>query len=137
MINTGLNFLPIGKVGGNALKVAKRIGLLLRLAPRYNAGTFSTTQRKLQHMFGRHARDFGFTGNWNGQTRTSFENAITKHVQNIQPIQGTYRGKQRILHYYDNVTGNNVMTTYSGELVGGWKLSNDQIIYLHSSGNIQ
>lgn len=42
-----------------------------------------------------------------------------------------------ILHYFDSKTRLNVMTDREGYLIGGWKLSKDQIKHLISNGNVQ
>jgi len=53
------------------------------------------------------------------------------------PISGTYRGNMEVYHFYDAKTGLNTMIDKSGDFVGGWKLSADQIANLLRSGNIQ
>jgi Colicin D len=88
-------------------------------------------------MFSRHAKEFGITSNWSKAAATEFEGVLQKHVQELNPIQGTYRGTQKVLHYFDPKTELNVMTDMSGNLVGGWKLSNDQITYLLSTGAVK
>ncbi|THF48563.1 hypothetical protein E6C50_14470 [Flavobacterium supellecticarium] len=88
-------------------------------------------------MFGRHAKDFGVTGNWSKAMAGEFEGVIKTHIKGLTPIQGTYRGTQQVLHYYNSSTGLNVMTDISGNLVGGWKLSADQVKYLLSTGAIK
>lgn len=97
----------------------------------------SIQPRSLQHMFGRHAGDFGVTGNWNKAMAVKFEEIIRNHMRGLTPIQGTYRGTQQALHYFNPATELNVMTDLSGNLLGGWKLSADQIKYLLSSGSIK
>ena len=100
-------------------------------------GVLKVEQRSLQHMFSKHAKDFGVTGNWNKAMASKFEDILKTHMQGINPIQGTYRGTQQALHYYNPKTGLNVMTDMSGNLLGGWKLSTDQVIYLLSTGAIK
>jgi hypothetical protein len=94
-------------------------------------------QRSLQHMFSRHAKDFGFTGNWNKAMAGEFEGVLRGHMKGLTPIQGTYRGTQQALHYFDSSKELNVMTDMSGNLLGGWKLSVDQIKYLLSTGTVK
>ncbi|WP_437920408.1 DUF6443 domain-containing protein [Sphingobacterium sp. LRF_L2] len=94
-------------------------------------------QRSLQHMFSRHAKDFGVTGNWSKAMAGEFEGVLRTHMKGLTPIQGTYRGTQQALHYYNPSTGLNVMTDMSGNLLGGWKLSADQVKYLLSTGAVK
>ena len=94
-------------------------------------------QRSLQHMFTRHANDFEVTGNWSKAAATEFEEVLRTHMVGLTPIQGTYRGSQQVLHYFNSSTGLNVMTDMSGNLVGGWRLSADQIKYLLSTGTVK
>ena len=94
-------------------------------------------QRTLQHMFSRHAKDFGVTGNWSKSMATEFERVLKTHMSGIKPIQGTWRGTTQALHYYNPSTGLNVSTTMEGNLLGGWKLGIEQIFNLLRNGNIQ
>jgi hypothetical protein len=94
-------------------------------------------QRTLQHMFGKHAKDFGVTGNWSKSMAGEFESVLRSHMQGLNPIRGTYRGTQQVLHYYNLTTRLNVMTDMSGNLVGGWRLSTDQIKHFLSTGTIK
>jgi len=100
-------------------------------------GLLKAEQRSLQHMFSRHGEDFGLTGNWSKSMAGEFEGVLQSHMKELTPIQGTYRGTQQVLHYYNPSTGLNVMTDMSGNLVGGWRLSVDQIRYLLSTGAIK
>ena len=95
------------------------------------------TTKKLQHEF-KHASDYGITGNWNNINKAAFENAIKNQINSVKnPISGTYRGNTEVYHFYDAKTGLNIMIDKSGNFVGGWKLSADQIANLLRSGNIQ
>jgi RHS repeat-associated protein len=100
-------------------------------------GVLNVEQRSLQHMFSRHGKDFGVTGNWNKAMAGEFEGVLRSHMQGLTPIQGTYRGTQQALHYFNSSTGLNVMTDMSGNLLGGWKLSADQVKYLLSTGAVK
>ena len=53
------------------------------------------------------------------------------------PIIGTYRGNMEVYHFYDSKTGINTMIDRSGNFIGGWKLSVDQIGNLLRTGNVQ
>ena len=59
-----------------------------------------------------------------------FQEILESHMREVTPIRGTYRGTQQVIHYFDSKTGLNIMTDMNGNLVGGWKLSLDQIKYL-------
>jgi hypothetical protein len=109
----------------------------VEIAAKGGTGLLKIEQRSLQHIFSRHAKDFGVTGNWNKSMAGEFEGVLQGHMKGLTPIQGTYRGTQQVLHYYNPSTGLNVMTDMSGNLVGGWRLSADQIRYLLSTGAIK
>jgi hypothetical protein len=88
-------------------------------------------------MYSRHAKDFGVTGNWNKATASEFQDILKTHIQGLTPIEETYRGVQQTLHYFNPLNRLNVMTDMSGNLIGGWKLSGDQIKYLLATGNLK
>ncbi len=96
-------------------------------------------QPKLQHVYSKHAADFGFAGAWNQASGAAFELALHGHVNNpaVTRIVGTYRGTLAVTHYYDPTSHLNVMVDMSGDLVGAWKLSPNQVAHLLASGNIQ
>ena len=133
----GIGLLPIAGV----LKNADEVAALVKGGAK-NAGNAATLIReipmnKLQHEF-KHAIDFGIQGNWNKANGELFNNAIHRHVNNISnPVTGTYRGTLNVKHYYDPTTGVNVMVNTSGEFVGGWKLSSQQVSNLLRNGNVQ
>jgi Colicin D len=128
--NEGTGSAETGAQGGASSSGGKGSGEAAK-------GILNAEQRSLQHMFSRHAKEFGITSNWGKAAATEFEGVLQKHVQELNPIQGTYRGTQKVLHYFDPKTELNVMTDMSGNLVGGWKLSNDQITYLLSTGAVK
>lgn len=88
-------------------------------------------------MFSRHAKDFGMTKNWNKATALEFEGILRQQVESVTPIRGTYRGTQEVLHYYNPETGLNVMTDLNGQLIGGWKLGEEQIKHLLTTGAVK
>lgn len=100
---------------------------------------YNIDQRKLQHTYSKHRQDFGFTTNWNQQIAAQFEQAIQNHVNNpaVQQIKGAYRGTISVTHYFDAMTGVNVMIDANNNFVGGWRLSPIQIQHLLTSGNVQ
>ena len=102
---------------------------------------------KLQHVYSKHAADFGITGPWNPASGAAFEQALRDHVNHplrdhvnhpaITPIIGTYRGTLAVTHYYDPASHGNVMVDSSNNLVGAWKPSVGRAAHLLASGNIQ
>jgi len=116
----------------------KPVGRVVTTATPRPPATINFDPRKLQHTFGRHSGDFGFTGqNWNAANRVAFEQALRSHTSGQIPILGTYRGTQSVWHFFNPSTHVNVMIDMSGYLVGGWKLSPEQIFNLIQHGNIQ
>ncbi len=97
-----------------------------------------TTTRQLQHTF-KHAGDFGLSGNWSKPMEQKFLETLQTHVNgaNTVTIEGTYRGTEQVVHYFDATTGCDVMLDLQGNLVGAWQLSQKQIEYLLSNGNVQ
>jgi hypothetical protein len=91
---------------------------------------------KLNHVFSRHAGDFGITGQWNATNAALLEQALRHHINDphVQTIAGTYRGVQHVTHFYNPSTNLNVMVDLSDDLVSGWKLS---ATYLLTTGNVQ
>lgn len=102
-----------------------------------SSASFKFKKPVLQHMFSRHARDFKVLENWSSAAANRFEKILEVHIDACRPIQGTYRGTQQVLHYFDEATCLNVMTDLTGNLIGGWKLSPDQVKYLLSTGAVK
>ena len=92
----------------------------------------------MQHEF-KHAPQFGITGTWNKQNGEAFAQAIRDHINksSIEIIEGTYRGTIRVTHYFDPTTKLNVMLDQKGNLVGAWKLTEEQFTYLRKIFNVQ
>lgn len=86
-------------------------------------------QSKLQHTFGRHAKQLGFNENWSNENGKKFFLMLEEHVKNpaIVPISGTYRGNINVIHYYDPITKIDVMVDLDENLVGAWVLQKAQI----------
>jgi Colicin D len=95
--------------------------------------------QKLQHVFTKHAADFGVTGRWNQTNALRFEQTLHDHVNNpsMTVINGSYRGTKHVMHYYDPSTDLNVMVDPSNELESAWRLSPSQVHYLLTTGNVQ
>ena len=100
--------------------------------------TIQATTRQLQHTF-KHASDFGLSGNWSTPMKQRFLDTLQAHINgaNTVAIEETYRGMQKVVHYFDPTTGRNVMLDLYGNLVAAWQLSEKQIEYLLSNGNVQ
>jgi len=85
------------------------------------------TDRQLQRKHGKHAADFGVSGNYTPQSARQFKQALKDFVD--QPytvkIQGTYRG-QPVTFYTDLGYSKVVLVSPSGEFVSGWQLNADQ-----------
>jgi len=125
--------------GGVLAPVARRLlPKVVNLIPKRTAArALKVSTQSLQHTFSKHAKDFGVTGKWDKAMASNFEGVIKNHMKGLTPIQGTYRGTQKALHYYNPKTGLNVMTDMNGNLIGGWKLSTDQIKYLLTNGAVK
>ncbi|WP_084212822.1 colicin D domain-containing protein [Candidatus Jidaibacter acanthamoebae] len=52
-------------------------------------------------------------------------------------IAGTHRGTEKVIHYFDEKKGINVMKDLEGNFVSGWKLHPSQIQELKDRGNIR
>lgn len=88
---------------------------------------------KLQHEF-KHASDFGVNGNWNSANGEAFKNALNHHVSTADTIlQSTYRGSNVIV-YINKATGNGAYYDLSGNFIGGWKFSAEQLQFHIKNG---
>jgi len=90
---------------------------------------FSVVERKLQHIFDKHAKDFGFTGNWSKESAASFRSALANHLEknpDVVSVPGRYRGI-KATHHVDTKTGVNVVTDEKDNVVTGYKLSGSQL----------
>lgn len=96
----------------------------------------SYSRSSLQHAF-KHAGDFGVAGNASNKTLAAFSDAIQQHVgaAGTQAIKGTYRG-QSVIHHLDPQTGLNVIQRESGEFLSGWKLSQQQLKHVQTTGKL-
>lgn len=118
-----------------APKVTKTISPASSVSDR----TISFSEKQLQKKFESHAGDFGMTRSWGKGAAEEFQAALSAHVADAgtQPIAGTYRGTQKVTHFFNPQTGLNVMRDTDGAFLSGWKLSTDQIRNLLLHGNIQ
>jgi len=93
----------------------------------------SFTTSKLQHEF-KHARDFGVTGNWNKATGEAYQKAIQNHISTATDVfKSTYRG-QEVNTFINKSTGIGAYTDLSGNYIGGWKFSAEQIDFHFTNG---
>ncbi|HHW37551.1 MAG TPA: hypothetical protein GXX18_09995, partial [Bacillales bacterium] len=91
------------------------------------------TTMKLQHEF-KHAKDFGVTGNWNKTTGEAYQRAIQSHINTATGIfKSKYRG-QDVYVYINKKTGVGAYTDLSGNYIGGWKFSADQMKFHLTKG---
>ncbi|WP_241430709.1 colicin D domain-containing protein [Haloferax elongans] len=92
--------------------------------------------RQLQKKF-KHAKRFGVNGSWNKENKNRFNMALINHIESpdTERISGTYRG-EKVFHFYNSETKNNVITTRDGEFISGWTLSNKQEEHLTKSGDL-
>lgn len=95
------------------------------------------SSRNAQKVFGKHGADFGLSGAWSPARAVEVRRAINSFINRtgIRKISGTYRG-QRVIHYLDPRTGQNVIADLNGELIGAWKLGAEQLKHVLTSGRL-
>jgi hypothetical protein len=130
----------LGALSASAGKLSLRLGRPAATPSLGQAGVsrilnFSPAQ--LQKGFTKHGADFGLSGNWNPSRAADYSRAVHQHINStaVQVIPGTYRG-QAVIHYVDPQTGLNVTSTLSGNYIGGWRLSAEQLQSVLSSGRL-
>lgn len=101
------------------------------------AAGVSVTTDKLQHIYDRHAGDFGLSGNKNPEQLQKLDDAIAAHVNDpdTRRIPGQYRGQDADI-YLNSRTNNVVVTDKSGNVVAGFKASPAQVGYINSTGRL-
>jgi RHS repeat-associated protein len=101
------------------------------------AAAVTATPSKLQHVYDRHAEDFGVTGNKNPEQLQKFQQAIDEHVTDpdTRLVQGQYRGQDANI-YVNSRTNNVVVTDKANNLVTGFKASQAQLGYINSTGRL-
>lgn len=88
---------------------------------------------KLQHEW-KHAKDFGIDGNWNKTNGQKYKAAIENHIKNSTEVyKSTYRGND-VYVYLDGKTNIGAYVDMSGNYIGGWKFSADQIAFHIKNG---
>lgn len=101
---------------------------------------FFSTDSKLQSVYTQHADMFGLDKSvWNMGNGQVFKNKILDFIgdSNTKAIVGTYRGTEPVVHYFNSVTKEWIITTTSGELKTGWILGDSQLSNLLRVGNVQ
>jgi len=98
----------------------------------------SFTERDLQKGFTKHGADFGLDGSWNPSRAADFSQAINQFINDplVVEISGTYRG-EAVTHFFNPVTGVNVIASPAGAYVSGWRLSVGQMWNLFRLGAVQ
>lgn len=101
------------------------------------AAGVSASIDKLQHIYDKHAGDFGLSGNKNPEQLQKLDDAIQAHVNDpdTKLVQGQYRGQDANL-YYNSRTGNVVVTDKSNNLMAGFKASAKQAEYINTTGRL-
>ncbi len=89
--------------------------------------------RKLQHIFGKHASEFGLSGNWNNEAAQAMDQAIRSLLGKATPISGNFYGTAGT-YWYDAATGLFVFVDEEMNVLGGWMLSAAQKASLLSKG---
>jgi hypothetical protein len=92
---------------------------------------------KLQHIYDRHASDFGLTGKKNQQQLQRLKEAIDQHLvdPDTRMIRGHYRGIDAGL--YLNLRTQIVIVLDAGDnLVAGFKASEAQAGYILTNGRL-
>lgn len=97
------------------------------------------TEQQLAKVYMRHGKDLGIIGNYSKANAQRLAEIIAHHVRNPSTvmIKGTYRGTEKVIHYYNPHTEILVISRPNGQLWSAWKLSKDQIKNLFKTGNIQ
>jgi hypothetical protein len=92
---------------------------------------------KLQHIYDKHAGDFGLSGNKNPEQLQKLNDAIDSHMSDpdTKLVQGQYRGQDANL-YYNSRTQNVVVTDKSNNVIAGFKTSPAQAGYINSTGRL-
>ena len=132
--------MVVGSVTG---AVDNGVALFERLSETNSGGSnnrkVNYNERKIQHIYGKHGEDFGFSENWNKRNGKAFFDFIESFINDpdIVKIQGTYRGTYSGTHYYQPSSNLWVFIDSNDNLLTGFKLRPDQIKNLFRVGNIQ
>jgi RHS repeat-associated protein len=93
---------------------------------------------QIQSKF-KHAADFGIAESYNKESAEKFRQAIVDHVfsATTKAIEGTYRTKIQVRHYFDEATSRNVVVDKYGKFISAWRLSEAQVKALLEKRNVQ
>jgi RHS repeat-associated protein len=118
----------------DAEKVAKNGNQIYNVIKRTDLPNTKITSSKLQHEW-KHASDFEIEGNWNKVNGDLYGKAIQNHINTAPEVyKSTYRQNQDVYVYLNKETGVGVYTDLSGNYIGGWKFSPEQIKYHTTNG---
>lgn len=96
--------------------------------------TINYETSQLQHEM-KHAKDFGIEQSWSKQTGEEYKSAIQNNVNNATDIfKSKYRDTDAYV-YINKDTGIGVYTDLSGNYIGGWKLTENQLNYHFTYGS--
>ena len=89
-----------------------------------NPNQLKATKRGLQHLYDKHAKDWGMTANRNNQSLQEFWSNLAGHIENPNTwvLHGHYRGNPAV-HFLDPQSYRFVSTGYSGQLLGTGRLT--------------
>lgn len=92
---------------------------------------------KLQHIYDKHAEDFGLSGNKNAEQLAKLDDAIQDHIADPDTylVKGSYRGQDADI-YVNSATQNTVVTDKSGNVIAGFKLSPAQMNHVNTTGRL-
>ena len=101
------------------------------------AQKYKLSIRKLQHIYDRHAADFGVHGSKNAARLIELQEAIMAHLagEPLQVISGHYRGNPAVLHY-SSETGILTVVDQSNNIIAGFRISAAQAAYVEATGRL-
>lgn len=149
----------------NGTKIIKALGKLAQRFPRFRAGVLESAAHpavmtgalaklaehnpaagiaramdapmfQLQEKF-KHAVDFGVTEPMNKASLELFRATLNQHLADpaVRVIEGSFKTLP-IIHFVNPSTGLNVMKSYDGKFVSGWKLSTTQLENVLKRGSL-
>jgi Colicin D len=91
----------------------------------------------LQHVFDRHRRHWGFTGNWNKAAGPALQKVLEAHVRDPRTLvrRGYFRNKPAT-HFYNPFTRRILIRDVNGDLWSGWRLSRSQRRHVFRTGRL-
>lgn len=94
------------------------------------------SNQQLQRKF-KHATDFGIAGNPNKAKLAEYSASLNQHINRpgVRRIEGSFRGSD-VIHYVDPVTHLNVMTDRAGNFISGWRLSDEALNHVLTTGKL-